>query len=385
MAIATNSYYTPKDLRFSTSYSDELQSEYKTLADALYDDYLTSSQDATAQAYALKRKQQQDAEQSFYNQLYDTNATVLDTIRRNNASAIATGASKGAQAANELSAMLQGQQASVDAATQLAQSNYDLASEEAEAYINAEQAARQQADTAAGTLAGNLAVAMQADAALQSAELNADAVERTSEITQLTNAVREYLNATDETTKNTNRLIIEALTGQKVDALGIKPPTTETVDSSKQDVETIVAKYNPIINKANNPTIAKQYIKQAIEASNTYGNTLVTEVSGKSNKDLEKGYHFDIEYNGYYLKGLRISLSGQIGYSDIKNDILKATVDNAPDGFIMQIDGDYFVVDKTGNKTPKLQRLYPESYKNYLLTSDNVFKYAPNFTNKKNN
>ena len=57
--------------------------------------------------------------------------------------------------------MIQGQQASVDAATQLAESNYDLASEEANAYITAEQQARQQADSAAGNLAGNLAVAAQ--------------------------------------------------------------------------------------------------------------------------------------------------------------------------------------------------------------------------------
>ena len=228
---------------------------------------------------------------------------------------------------------------------------------------------------------------MQADAALQSAELNADTVERTSEITQLTNAVREYLNATDETTKKTNRLIIEALTGQKVDELGIKPPTTETVDSSKQNVETIVAKYTSIINNAEHPTVAKRYIEQAVKSYNETGGSRVVSVVGKTNKDLETGYAANIDYgNKEYSIHL---IGGQIKYDNIKNDVLKATVDNASDGDPIKVDGEYYAVDKTGNNEPILQKIaiYKTSafYKDFVAKDGKHTSKVPSFTNKKNN
>lgn len=359
------------------------------LADQLYKNYLTSGQDATAQAYALKRKQQQDAEQNFYNQLYDTNATVLDTIRRNNAAAIASGASKGAQAANELSTILQGQQASVDAATQLAQSNYDLASEEANAYIEAEQAARQQADTTAGALAGNLAVAAQADAAVKAAEINSDTVIKTSQVYQLQDAVKKYLDPNaDEMTKMANRFIIEGLTGQTLDDLGFKSTTTGTVEPNKKDIDTTVTKYDSIINNAAHPTVAKQYIEQAINSYNETGGNRVVDVKGRGDKDIVSGYTFIINFGGKDYK-VRALVGQKIQYDDIINDTLKSTIDEAPHGEPIKIDNEWYAVDKLGNSKPILQRLSlgasSSDFNKDFAQSPGQYYNLYNFTNKKNN
>ena len=355
------------------------------LADQLYKNYLTSGQDATAQAYALKRKQQQDAEQNFYNQLYDTNATVLDTIRRNNAAAIASGASKGAQAANELSTILQGQQASVDAATQLAQSNYDLASEEANAYITAEQAARQQADTTAGALAGNLAVAAQADAAVKAAEINSDTVIKTSQVYQLQDAIKKYLDPnTDEMTKIANKAIIEGLSGQTLDDLGFKT-TTKPVDSNKKDVETTVTKYDSIINNAAHPETAKEWISKAIQINNESGGSLDGHTGRVGdNPDLVAGFGGKTTFNGveyeYYLDNKKIT------YDSIKNDVLKTVVDELPHRYPVLIDGEYYLVDKVGQDKPILQHLdNGRGTKKFIEALKESKDLTFNFTNKKNN
>lgn len=78
-------------------------------------------QDATAAEYAAKEKEYAATEKQFYNRLYGTQSTALDSIRKANASAVATGASRGMQAANELSSILGLEQTSTDDSTQLAQ------------------------------------------------------------------------------------------------------------------------------------------------------------------------------------------------------------------------------------------------------------------------
>ena len=89
---------------------------------------------ATRAEYARKRKEYEQTEDQFYNRLFGTQSTALDTIRRANASAISSGAAKGMQAANELSAILGLQQESVDDSTKLAQERNLLMDKEAEAY-----------------------------------------------------------------------------------------------------------------------------------------------------------------------------------------------------------------------------------------------------------
>lgn len=82
---------------------------------------------ATAAAQAVEERGIANAEAAWQRNLAGTQATALDTIRKNNASAIATGASKGMQAANELSAILGLQDTAVEESTALAQQRLDLA------------------------------------------------------------------------------------------------------------------------------------------------------------------------------------------------------------------------------------------------------------------
>jgi len=108
----------------------------KLYGNITYDeDVIRSKFDAATRAeYARKRKEYEQTEDQFYNRLFGTQSTALDTIRRANASAISSGAAKGMQAANELSAILGLQQEAVDDSTKLAQERNLLMDKEAEAY-----------------------------------------------------------------------------------------------------------------------------------------------------------------------------------------------------------------------------------------------------------
>ena len=103
---------------------------------------------ATTAQYNIQREQNRQAENQFYNQMYNTQQTAVDAIRQANAAAVSTGASRGIQAANELSAILGLQQESVASATELAQANRQTAQEETAAVLenvlNAYQQAEQQ-------------------------------------------------------------------------------------------------------------------------------------------------------------------------------------------------------------------------------------------------
>ena len=90
---------------------------------------------ATVAQYNLQREQNRAAENQFYNQMYNTQRTAMDTIRQSNAAAVASGASRGVQAANELSAILGLQQESVQGATEIAQANRQTAQEETAAVL----------------------------------------------------------------------------------------------------------------------------------------------------------------------------------------------------------------------------------------------------------
>ena len=100
---------------------------------------------ATVAQYNLQREQNRAAENQFYNQMYNTQKTAMDTIRQSNAAAVASGASRGVQAANELSAILGLQQESVQGATEIAQANRQTAQEETAAILENVLAAYQQA------------------------------------------------------------------------------------------------------------------------------------------------------------------------------------------------------------------------------------------------
>lgn len=89
---------------------------------------------ATTAEYNRKRQEFAATENKFYNELYDTQASALDAIRASNSAAVATGATKGMAAAQQLAAILGLEQSSVESATDLANQRNELAAKEAEAY-----------------------------------------------------------------------------------------------------------------------------------------------------------------------------------------------------------------------------------------------------------
>lgn len=89
---------------------------------------------ATKAQYDMQRKDYQRTENHFYDQLGASQQTALDAIRKSSASAVATGASRGMQAANELSAVLGLQDNSVTGATDLVNQRVMLDDKEAADY-----------------------------------------------------------------------------------------------------------------------------------------------------------------------------------------------------------------------------------------------------------
>ncbi len=90
--------------------------------------------DATKAEYEGLRNEYANTENDYYRNMYNTQQDSIDTIRKNNAAAVATGASRGMQAANELSSVLGLQQTSAEGATQLANDRNLLMDKEQAAY-----------------------------------------------------------------------------------------------------------------------------------------------------------------------------------------------------------------------------------------------------------
>ena len=81
-------------------------------------------QDATMAA--LRMEQNSGAERQYYNNLANAQNTMLDTIRQQYGSAVASGANRGMQAANMLSAILGTTQTANEEATNLAAAKQEL-------------------------------------------------------------------------------------------------------------------------------------------------------------------------------------------------------------------------------------------------------------------
>lgn len=145
---------------------------YALSTDATY--YKNMYDQATAAAQAVEERSIENAESAWQRNLANTQATALDTIRKNNASAIATGASKGMQAANELSAVLGLQDTAVEESTALAQQRLDLADTYAAEYAK-------NAVTAQQTVDANKQAMMQYASDLYGYDTQIDAQKNTSE------------------------------------------------------------------------------------------------------------------------------------------------------------------------------------------------------------
>ena len=133
---------------------------------------------ATEAEYDKQRTELQNTENKFYNKLYDTQQTTMDTIRQANAQAVATGASRGVQAANELSALLGLQQESVEGATDIANQATTLAQDETQAMLENVLTAEQQAQQANQALAEILVQAGSVDVEGQNANTAAAQVQQ---------------------------------------------------------------------------------------------------------------------------------------------------------------------------------------------------------------
>jgi hypothetical protein len=156
---------------------------------------------ATSEQYKVLRDQYDQTANQYYNNQFNNQQTALDTIRKSNASAVATGASRGMQAANELSATLGLQQQGTQEATTLAGNRAMLADKEQAAYAqNASNAM-----TAANTAGTNIYSAdtqfgvgqMNYYAALESAYKQLQAAQESA------NATRYYAGATADASRYT--------------------------------------------------------------------------------------------------------------------------------------------------------------------------------------
>lgn len=183
----------------------DLYTEARKRADETIDEQaiLDKYNAATVAQYNAQREQNRINENKFYDQMYNTQRTAMDTIRQSNAAAVASGASRGVQAAQELSSLLGLQQESVTSATELAQANRQTAQEETaavlenvlNAYKEAE-AAKQQAVTQ--EIAAEQVVAEKAAAAATNERTNQDALQSALEtsteayLAELANQGKDY-------------------------------------------------------------------------------------------------------------------------------------------------------------------------------------------------
>lgn len=84
---------------------------------------------ATNAKYALKSKELKQAENDFYANQANANATLLDSLRKATSSAIATGASRGLASAEQLGLAMEAQQGIIEGATDIAQQRANMADE----------------------------------------------------------------------------------------------------------------------------------------------------------------------------------------------------------------------------------------------------------------
>lgn len=128
----TNTGNQQKKVYDSTSLRDTAMDAYNSIDEQAI---LNKYNQATAAQFAAQQDQNRIAENNFYNQMYNTQRTAMDTIRQSNANAVSTGASRGVQAANELSALLGLQQESIASATEIANARRQTAQEETAAML----------------------------------------------------------------------------------------------------------------------------------------------------------------------------------------------------------------------------------------------------------
>jgi len=110
--------------------------------------------DATAKSFGVQQGQQKMVANQFMDSIFTGQQTQADIIRKSNAAAVATGASRGMQAAQEMSALLQNSQVNAAGATNVAQTGAMLNDKEQAAMAQNAVLALQAANSAGTSLAG---------------------------------------------------------------------------------------------------------------------------------------------------------------------------------------------------------------------------------------
>lgn len=240
---------------------------------------------ATAAQFAVQREQNRQNENAFYNQMYNTQKTAMDTIRQSNAAAVSTGASRGVQAANELSALLGLQQESVQSATELAQANRQTAQEETAAMLENvlkayQQAQQERSQLVTQSIEASAVEAEKASAAATAAQTDRAALQSALEtgtnsyLTELANQKLDYSQYSDEGNASLNAVldnVTESGMYTAGDWKGNNRPVTKT-EQTIQDLEQIIKYYGlDYANYANALSALKQYADTGVNwASSGY-------------------------------------------------------------------------------------------------------------------
>lgn len=282
---------------------------------------------ATLAQFNIQREQNRQAENQFYNQMYNTQKTTMDTIRQSNAAAVSSGASRGVQAANELSALLGLQQESVASATELAQANRQTAQEETAAVLenvlNAYQQASQEryqlvsqgieAASVDAQEAANQISAMQAQAQLKDAASNeANTLQQAA-----TNGIDQYLSTLGTLGKDYSG---EATTeGAQSLNTALGAIETQTPIPGEGDFERIYQTSEGVRN------ITATYEKNIQAICETYGLNYADYKSYIDQMYKETEKHTGTDYRKYYAeryKNAYMAMKAKI-YSDYMNKLNK--------------------------------------------------------------
>ena len=233
---------------------------------------------ATAAQFNAQREQNRIAENKFYNQMYNTQRTAMDTIRKANASAVTTGASRGVQAANELSALLGLEQESVASATELAQANRQTAQEETAAVLENVLNAYQQASQERSQLTQQAIEAASLDAAEQQAAAETKKAQTDEAKYMLDLAVNNPAQYAQEIAKNNNASDFANMTEQQYTE-NISDATTALSKLSdrlgygtQESIEAVTSKTKAIENDLQD--IYKAYGLDTAQATQTINNAI---------------------------------------------------------------------------------------------------------------
>ena len=283
--------------------------------------------DAVTKAeYDKQRTELQNTENKFYNKLYDTQQTTMDTIRQNNAAAVATGASRGVQAANELSALLGLQQESVEGATDIANQATTLAQDEAQAMLenvlNAETQAREANQNLANILMQRESVGVEQQNANTAAIQALGTLEAQARADGNTTLADTYKNALDTLEGGVASATTQDTTTPSDTSSNTKEETTQPVDPA------ILAGQAALSFGGSKYTINNKYIVN--NESATVNKELDAEVkklgyADRYDPNLKDGTTVTININDYTAAKAGL---GQANFWDVLGGIFTAGVSN---------------------------------------------------------